>query len=154
MKKKVTAPVTASWEEVIIERLKKDTELCADLLTDAMNEKDQPIFLSVLHDIVKAHGIKKISAKTKIPQKTLNAIFSQDEPLEVGLLARIVSGLGWRLAFQTGDSNPSSQKSKKRQNLRGSALLPKKPSRDKNTFGKIDRKDQRSELRLLKNERI
>lgn len=109
MKKKTVPatkiPATKTHDQFVIERLRKDPEMAAELLKVAIEEIEEEggeyVFRRVLRDIAKAQGIGKIAKKAGIPPESLSRALSPRGNPRFSTLFAVLKAMDMQLTLRT-----------------------------------------------------
>jgi len=92
---------TASFDEYLIETLRKDEKFREAYLNEALNEDDQSVSLAMFRDVAEAMGgVAKLSKMTGLNRQNLYKALSGKRDPAYSTVEGIIHGLGFRMKVE------------------------------------------------------
>ena len=92
---------SASHDEAMIRRLRKDPDFAAEYLKAAMEEEDEPrVLLIALRHVAQAHGVAKVAKAAGIERESLYRALSERGNPRLSTLVAVAKSLGLRLTVE------------------------------------------------------
>jgi len=97
----VKRKASASHDEAMIRRLRKDPEFAAEYLKAALEDEDEPrVLLIALRHVAQAHGIAKVAKAAGIERESLYRALSKRGNPRLSTLVAVAKPLGLRLIVE------------------------------------------------------
>lgn len=92
---------SASHDEAMIRRLRKDPNFAAEYLKAALEEEDEPrVLLIALRHVAQAHGIARVAKAAGIERESLYRALSERGNPRLSTLVAVAKSLGLRLTVE------------------------------------------------------
>ncbi len=92
---------SASHEEAIVRRLRKDPDFAAEYLKAALEDEDEPqVLLIALRQLARARGIAKVAKAAGIERESLYRALSARGNPRLSTLVAVTKAIGLRLTVE------------------------------------------------------
>ena len=92
---------SASHDEAIVRRLRKDPEFAAEYLKAALEDEDAPqVLLIALRHVAQARGIAKVAKAAGVERESLYRALSIRGNPRLSTLVAVTKAIGLRLTFE------------------------------------------------------
>jgi probable addiction module antidote protein len=96
-------PASVPYDDFLIESL-KERRVAEAYLNAALEENDPRVFLLALRNVAKAHGMSKVSARSKLNRESLYKMLSKRGNPSLQSLGALLDSLGFRLTVESKDA--------------------------------------------------
>lgn len=90
---------TKDYHKFLIEQL-KDSEMAAEYLNAALDEKDDALFLQALKNVVEAQGMSKVARKAHLNRENMYRMLSEKGNPRFSNLMSLVNSLGLSISIR------------------------------------------------------
>src|SRR5438128_9981288 len=93
---------SASHDEAIVRRLRKDPDFAAEYLKAALEDEDEPrVLLIALRQLARARGIAKIAKAAGVERERLYRVLSARVTPRSSTLAAVTKAIGLRITVES-----------------------------------------------------
>jgi probable addiction module antidote protein len=93
---------SASHDEAIVRRIRKDPEFTAEYLKAALEDEDEPkVLLIALRHVAQARGIAKVARAAGVERESLYRALSARGNPRLSTLVAVTKAIGLRLTVET-----------------------------------------------------
>ena len=93
---------SASHDEAIVRRLRKDPDFAAEYLKAALDDEDEPrVLLIALRQLARARGIAKIAKAAGVERESLYRVLSARGNPRLSTLVAVTKAIGLRITVES-----------------------------------------------------
>ena len=93
---------SASHDEAIVRRLRKDPDFAAEYLKAALEDEDEPrVLLIALRQLARARGIAKIAKAAGVERESLYRVLSARGNPRLSTLVAVTKAIGLRITVES-----------------------------------------------------
>ena len=89
--------ITESYRDYLRELLRDPAEAAAYVNAALEEERDEAVFLRVLHDVVEAHGVSRVAAEAHLNRENVYRIFRERGNPRLSSLEALLRAVGLKL---------------------------------------------------------
>ena len=96
-------PTSVPYDDYLMKSL-KDRRRARAYLNAALEEDDPRVFLLALRNVAQAHGMSRVSAKSRLNRESLYKMLSKRGNPSLQSLGALLGSLGFRLSVESKDA--------------------------------------------------